>query len=445
MVDSRGGLRVHDVVASLDTAIESTTGGGTGGAGAIPGYRVVRKIGQGGMGVVLEADQISLGRKVAIKLLIGHLSQEPDFVRRFEREAMALASLSHPGIVAVYDRGTYAGHVYFVMEFVDGPSLRTVLGMGGGKLPQARALDLALQVADALCYVHERGIVHRDVKPENVLVAGADRVKVTDFGLAGMVDRARDAALTAENTAMGTLHYLAPEQRLDARTADGRSDLYSLGVTVYEMVTGMLPLGAWVPPHQAVPGLDPRLDPLLARALRRRREDRYASMAEFRDAMAGVRATLSGPPHPGRPGSRPGPDPARKPPVDLDALVLDSGVLRAESGGVVTAGPGASDASLLASELDRLTRGIPGAGPSSVPTDPRKRPPLPLSLPPEAAPGIRVPAGAKPRSKTAPLPRTTPEANLASAPTVPQARPGSDEGTDEAPRPPPPRVRTRDR
>ncbi len=252
----------------------------------LPGYELVEVLGKGGMGEVWRARQLSLGRTVAIKLLNPDLAKDPDFVRRFEKETAALAALSHPNIVAIIDRGTAdAGQLrYFAMEHVEGASLRETVEKG--RRPPAEVLGLVIQVAKAIDYAHRRGVIHRDLKPENILVDAAGQAKVVDFGLAGLRGD-EQLNLTRAATAMGTLHYMAPEQRRDARSVDERADLYSLGVILYELLVGEVPAGRFRLPSERVAGLDERIDRVVAKALESEPAARYPSAeAMVRDLEA---------------------------------------------------------------------------------------------------------------------------------------------------------------
>jgi len=247
----------------------------------IPGYHLVELIGKGGMGEVHRAIQLSLGRTVAVKLLSANLSHDESFVARFEKEAAALAALSHPNIVSIVDKGSSGNTWFLVMEYVDGPSLREEMKKG---LDAPRALRIALDVCKAIDYAHNRGVIHRDLKPENILFdqQAGGIPKVSDFGLAGFMDGG-DARfnLTQTHVGMGTLAYMAPEQSTNAKTADHRADIYSLGVMIYELLVGELPVGTFSPPSHHKPGLDKRLDGLVARCLKPAPADRYGSVAEL--------------------------------------------------------------------------------------------------------------------------------------------------------------------
>ncbi len=247
---------------------------GAAGGVEIPGYELREILGKGGMGEVWRGVQRSLGREVAIKILPPKLAKDPEFVTRFEKEATALASLSHPNIIQIIDRGISQSHYYFVMEYVAGRSLREV--MNAGKVSAQEALKIVAQICRAIDYAHEKEIIHRDLKPENILIDERGHVKVADFGLAGIQHSEARLHLTGTAVAMGTVNYMAPEQRRDARNVDGRADLYSLGVVLYELLTGELPIGRFKLPSQRVEGLDARVDLIVAKALEPDPKVRYA-------------------------------------------------------------------------------------------------------------------------------------------------------------------------
>jgi len=257
------------------------------GAVHIRGYRLERVVGSGGMGQVYRAEQASLNRPVAVKVLSAELAKDQSFVSRFEKEAAALATLQHPHIVTIVDRGeTTDGVPYLVMEFIEGPSLREVMR---SPLFDARAgLRIFGEVARAIDYAHRRNVIHRDLKPENILLdeQAGGIAKVGDFGLAAfMADEPTRFNLTQTHMAMGTLAYMAPEQRLDAKTADGRADIYSLGVLLYELLTGSTPMGTFEPPSRLRAGLDPRLDGVVFRCLRPDPNDRFASVSDLLEEL----------------------------------------------------------------------------------------------------------------------------------------------------------------
>lgn len=240
-----------------------------------PQLEILELIGRGGMGAVYRARQKGLEREVALKILSNESAGDPAFAERFAREARTLAALSHPNITAVYDYGEAAGHYYLLLELVDGANLRQVL-RGGGLAPH-EALALVSQMCAALQYAHEHGIVHRDVKPENVLLDKTGKLKIADFGLAKLLGVVPTASpLTRTHQAMGTLHYMAPEQVERPLQVDHRADLFSLGVVFYELLTGELPLGHFAPPSQRA-AVDVRLDEVVLKTLAKEPERRYQS------------------------------------------------------------------------------------------------------------------------------------------------------------------------
>jgi tRNA A-37 threonylcarbamoyl transferase component Bud32 len=251
-----------------------------------PQLEVLELIGQGGMGAVYKARQTKLDRLVAVKVLPPEWGRDPAFAERFTREARALARLSHPHIVAIYEFGETAGLYYFVMEFVDGLNLRQLLQ--AGRLRPEEALTLIPQICEALQYAHEEGIVHRDIKPENVLLDRKGRVKIADFGLAKLLGGPRaEFTLTGSHQVMGTLDYMAPEQRQRPLATDHRADIYSLGVLFYEMLTGELPLGRFPPPSQKAP-VDARLDEVVLRALESDPERRYQHASDVKTDVESI-------------------------------------------------------------------------------------------------------------------------------------------------------------
>src|SRR5712691_9577671 len=198
-------------------------------------YKVVRKLGTGGMANVYLAEDQELGRRVAIKMLDDRHSQDEQFVERFRREAKNVAGLSHPNIVAIYDRGEAEGTYYIAMEYLEGRTLKELL-VRRGPTPITVAIDYARQIVGAVGFAHAKGIVHRDIKPHNVVVGPDGRLKVTDFGIA----RSGTSQMTEAGSIIGTAQYLSPEQARGTMV-DQRSDLYSVGVVLYEMLTGSVP------------------------------------------------------------------------------------------------------------------------------------------------------------------------------------------------------------
>lgn len=202
------------------------------------GYRLVRKIAEGGMGEVYEAIQTTLDRKVALKILTEQLAGRPEFLQRFEREAKTAAALNHPNLVQVYDYGEANGLYYLIMEFVDGEDLAAYVARKG-KLPVTECLNYLEQAVQALKAACAQSIIHRDIKPGNLMLTRDGRLKVADLGLAKMIDD--DSDLTMTGVPMGSPHFLAPEQADDARHVDHRADIYSLGITLFFLLTGKRP------------------------------------------------------------------------------------------------------------------------------------------------------------------------------------------------------------
>ena len=251
--------------------------------GMFPQLSVQGLLGRGGMGAVYKARQSTLDRSVALKVMLPDLGSDPSFAERFLREARALASLDHPGIVTVHDFGHTDDLYYLLMEYVDGVNLREA--MAEGLLKGPAALDVVRQLCEALQFAHDQGVVHRDIKPENVLLSRAGRVKIADFGLAKVLTGARP--LTNPGVVMGTPSYMSPEQLERPLDVDHRADIYSLGVVFYELLTGELPLGRFAPPSERA-GSDVRLDPVVLRALAKEPADRYQQAREVSTDLDGV-------------------------------------------------------------------------------------------------------------------------------------------------------------
>lgn len=249
-----------------------------------PQLQVFGLLGAGGMGAVYKARQPALDRLVALKVLPA--GGGVGSTERFNREARALARLSHPNIVGVHEFGQVEGLHFFIMEFVDGANLRQLEKTA--RLSPREALQIIPQICDALQYAHDEGVVHRDIKPENVLVDRKGRVKIADFGLAKIADPDPAAArLTVEGQVMGTPHYMAPEQVERPLAVDHRADIYALGVVFYEMLTGDLPLGKFAPPSRKVQ-VDVRLDDIVLRALENDPERRYQQANDVKSEVQTV-------------------------------------------------------------------------------------------------------------------------------------------------------------
>ncbi len=281
----------------------------------IAGYRILEVIGRGGMGVVYLAEQASPRRKVALKILATDLAADPAFRQRFIRESDAAASIEHPNIVPIHQAGEQDGVLFIAMRYVEGTDLRSLLDREG-PLPAERAVSVVTQVAAALDAAHESGLVHRDVKPGNVLVGRGEHAYLTDFGLIKRPEAG--ASLTRTGQFMGTVDYVAPEQ-IRGEPVDGRADVYSLGCLLYECLTGKPPFpsdldvtGLYAHLEQSPPAvtakrpeLPPAIDAVVAMAMAKRPEDRYATAG---DMAAAARAALSAEPShlaPARPSPRP--------------------------------------------------------------------------------------------------------------------------------------------
>jgi serine/threonine protein kinase len=254
----------------------------------LPQLEILEEIGRGGMGVVFKARQRGLGREVALKVLPSHLAADPSFSERFSRESRALAGLSHPNIVAVHDAGVVGEHHYILMEYVDGADLRKLVKEE--RLEPEQAFEITSALCEALQYAHDKGVIHRDIKPENVLIDSSGVVKIGDFGLAKLMEEDGALRLTGTLQAMGTLHYVAPEQIERPQEVDHRVDIYSLGVVFYELLTGELPIGRFDVPSTKVK-VDESLDEVVLRTLNKDPDRRYQGA---RDLQEDIRRASSG-------------------------------------------------------------------------------------------------------------------------------------------------------
>ena len=257
----------------------------------LPQFEILALHGRGGMGAVYRAHQRALGRDVALKILVPN---HPGAAERFATEARALARLSHPGIVTVYDVGRDDELCWLAMEFVDGPTLRQA--MRTKTLDPIRALALIPTLCDALQYAHDQGVVHRDIKPENLLLDRDGRLKIADFGLARMLSDGNGPSQHSQ-TVMGTPSYMAPEQIEHPATVDHRADLFALGVVFYELLTGELPLGRFSPPSAKVT-IDIRLDAVVLRALEKEPALRWQQAGDIRQQVDGIIASPGQQPQP---------------------------------------------------------------------------------------------------------------------------------------------------
>lgn len=264
-------------------------------------YKIVERLGGGGMGVVWRANDLVLDRHVALKVLRPEMSEDDDFVQRFRREAKAAASLSHPNVVSIYDVGEDQGLHFIVMELVEGETLRDKLNREG-RLDPAEALDIAAQICRGLAHAHNNQIIHRDIKPQNILLTDLGHAKVADFGIARALGR---ASTTSTDVVVGSVSYLSPEQARNGKVS-ARSDLYSLGVVLYEMITGKLPftgdtpvavalqhVEARVPSvREAVPDIHEEIEKLITKALAKDPSERFQSAEEMLQAIRRCRSAL---------------------------------------------------------------------------------------------------------------------------------------------------------
>ncbi len=251
-----------------------------------PHLEVLELIGAGGMGAVYKVRQPTLDRIVALKIVQSPRGDEdPVFAERFAREARAMAKLDHPSIVTIHESGEAGGLPFLLMEYVDGVTLREA--MANRLLTAPEALAVFPQVCDALDFAHRAGVVHRDIKPENILFDQTGRVKIADFGLAKLADP-KNVTLTRTQQAMGTPHYMAPEQWERPNEVDHRADIYALGVVLYELLTGELPLGRFALPSEKGKG-DAKLDQVVVKALAKDVGERYQNAGQMKAALSGVK------------------------------------------------------------------------------------------------------------------------------------------------------------
>ncbi|HYF50467.1 MAG TPA: protein kinase [Planctomycetota bacterium] len=277
----------------------------------IDDFELLAKLGEGGMGAVYKARQVSLDRVVALKVLAKKLAGNQSFVTRFLREARATAKLNHPNIVSGIAVGSAEGYHYFAMEFIEGETLNKRIKTSGA-LPEAEVLRIGAAVASALAHAHSVGIIHRDVKPDNIMMMSDGTPKLADLGLAKGNESEEDASLTQAGTALGTPHYIAPEQAAGEPDVDGRADTYALGCTLYHMATGQTPFQApttavlmmkhmtekMVHPQSIKPQLSDGFCQILSRMIARDKADRYP---DLKDAAADMEAVLNG----GQPACKP--------------------------------------------------------------------------------------------------------------------------------------------
>jgi eukaryotic-like serine/threonine-protein kinase len=303
-------------------------------------YRVLSRLGSGGMADVFLAEDQQLGRKVAVKLLHRRFSEDPDFVERFRREAQSAAGLQHPNVVSVYDRGAYDGTYYIAMEYLPGRSLKQLIRQEA-PIDPVRAIEITTQILKAARFAHRHGVIHRDLKPHNVIVDDAGHVKVTDFGIA----RAGASDMTETGSIMGTAQYLSPEQA-QGHAVSASSDLYSVGVVLYELLTGRVPFDAEAAvtialkhvsespavPTAINPAIPPELEQVVMWALNKNPADRPQDADQFIAALEGAKAAILS----GEPGQRTASMAAL---AAVGAPVLGAGPPGAPGAGVAAEGP----------------------------------------------------------------------------------------------------------
>src|SRR5205807_3703532 len=263
-------------------------------------YKIVSRLGSGGMADVYLAEDQQLGRKVALKLLHRRFAADPDFVERFRREAQAAAGLQHANIVSVYDRGSYEETYYIAMEYLPGRTLKQLV-REEAPIDPIRAIDITVQILKAARFAHRRGVIHRDLKPHNVIIDDSDHAKVTDFGIA----RAGASDMTETGSIMGTAQYLSPEQA-QGHAVSAQADLYAIGIVLYELLTGRVPFDGDspvtialkqvselpVPPSAYNPAIPPELDAIVLRALEKDPARRFADAAEMAASLEELRGRL---------------------------------------------------------------------------------------------------------------------------------------------------------
>lgn len=265
-------------------------------------YEIISELGGGGMARVYRGQDRLLNRSVTIKILREQYASDKEFLTRFQREAQAVASLSHPNVVSIYDVGQDDGLHYLIMEYVEGRSLKDLISERA-PLPPLEAIDIALQICDALEHAHENGVIHRDIKPHNILITRNGRVKVTDFGIAQAVS---EVTMSQSGNMIGSVHYLAPEQARGG-VVGATADIYSLGIVLYEMLTGVLPFQGETPVAVAIkhlqesprplrdlnPNVPPALERIVMRSLEKDPSRRYPSAAALRSDLRAVKNALA--------------------------------------------------------------------------------------------------------------------------------------------------------
>jgi serine/threonine-protein kinase len=267
----------------------------------IPGYKVLGKLGSGAMAIVYKGQQLSLNRRVAIKVLPKRFSENPEYVERFYKEGQAAGKLNHNNIVQAFDVGEAGGYHYFVMEYVEGKTIYDDIA-AGNVFAEDEAIEIIIQVAHALAHAHARGLIHRDVKPKNIMINTAGVVKLADMGLARETTDI-EAAQTEKGKAYGTPYYIAPEQIRGEVDIDGRADIYGLGATLYHMVTGRVPFMAddpadvmrkhlreqLIPPDHINTSLSGGISEVIEVMMAKQKQDRYSNVEELLIDLGAIR------------------------------------------------------------------------------------------------------------------------------------------------------------
>jgi len=248
-------------------------------------YKLISKIGQGGIAEIFKAIQNRLNREVAVKILSSKLSSDPDIVRRFDRESKTVARLNHPNIVQVIDRGFAQGRYYFVMEYIEGASFKEV--MASREVSLLTKLEIVVMVLKGLDYAHKNGVIHRDIKPANILIDIHGNAKVADFGIAQIVN-APEEEMTATGIIMGTMAYMSPEQKLSSGRVNSTTDIYAVGVMIYEILVGEKPLGDFKMPSELNGKIPRKFDEIIRKCLARESSDRYQTAVSLKDALLEV-------------------------------------------------------------------------------------------------------------------------------------------------------------
>jgi serine/threonine protein kinase len=249
---------------------------------AIEDYEILDIIGQGGAAQIYKARQKSLGRLVAIKILFPEFMHDPEIVRRFDREAITIAALNHPNIVHVIDKGNAGGRYYFVMEYVDGTSFKEIIY--DNKYPIRDKLEIIVTILKGLDYAHKNGVIHRDIKPANILIDRNGNALLADFGIAQILN-ATDPENTKLDVVMGTMAYMSPEQRESSALVDLTTDIFAVGVMIYEILTGKRPMGKFRMPSELNSKIPKRFDDIVARCLDENASARYQSAVELKDDL----------------------------------------------------------------------------------------------------------------------------------------------------------------